>query len=357
MLLFEGISVWPTMALRLASFVLCVTLIFRSLNCLDRDLDEIAKALRLDKLRHEILAEGKSADRDRGFWAKRRDTFSLHLREPASNAPGPGQDCHIANFWRTYAYRGRKSERAWRAFVCVLIMFGFSLVLVPIFGGPNDPARGDATRIFYVVSTMLDVIATWFLIFLVGDATVFSCIFVRELRKVRSVWPKQSRQDFQALLALDEAAAEEWLDVQFVAMRTRCIMGLIYYPFIMMALLIVSRSSAFDSFAANPTLIITQGVSLAVVVGCVIWLRWEAEQIRKTASTRLTDMLIATRSGAQNGRKLDQRVTALKDLINRVESLRDGAFIAFSQQPMVRALLVPLGTYGGTYLLEYLTGS
>jgi hypothetical protein len=37
----------------------------------------------------------------------------------------------------------------------------------------------------------------------------------------------------------------------------------------------------------------------------------------------------------------------------RVEELHDGAFSPLSQQPLVRALLLPLGSLGGTALLEY----
>ena len=38
----------------------------------------------------------------------------------------------------------------------------------------------------------------------------------------------------------------------------------------------------------------------------------------------------------------------------RVEDLREGAFSPYSQQPVVRAMLLPLGSLGGTALLEYL---
>jgi hypothetical protein len=38
----------------------------------------------------------------------------------------------------------------------------------------------------------------------------------------------------------------------------------------------------------------------------------------------------------------------------RIEELREGAFSPFSQQPVVRAMLLPLGGLGGTALLNYL---
>ena len=40
--------------------------------------------------------------------------------------------------------------------------------------------------------------------------------------------------------------------------------------------------------------------------------------------------------------------------MRRIEELREGALSPFSQQPVVRAMLLPLGGFGGTALLNYL---
>jgi len=364
MLLFAGISVWPVVALRLANVVLCFALIFRAFHRLDGNLDEIRERLRLGERRQKIIAEQDAADLTRRFWARRRDTFSLSIgKRPPHPAETP-KESQVIDFWRTYVCRGRTGERVWRASACVLLMVGFSLVLLPIFGWPNDPARDGATRAVYIAVTTLDFFATQFLIFLVADATLFSCQLVRALRKApRSVWPKESEEAYRAQHGVGDAAADEWLTLNFVAMRTSCIMRLIYYPFIMIALLIVSRSTVFDNFAASGTILIPQAVSLAVVAGCVVWLRVEAEQIRKTAKTKLdemlTNMLIAAKTdGEPNQPGPDQeRVARLRELVEKVDALQEGAFSPFSQQPMVKAVLVPLTTYGGTYLVEHLTGS
>jgi hypothetical protein len=44
-------------------------------------------------------------------------------------------------------------------------------------------------------------------------------------------------------------------------------------------------------------------------------------------------------------------------LLQRIDELREGAFSPFSQQPLVRAMLLPLGSIGGTALIEYLLPS
>jgi hypothetical protein len=357
MLLSEGISVWPIIAMRTLSFAVCVVLIVYSLNRLDANIDAIARELRINDLREAIITEQKEADQHRFLWERLRDIFSLRLQERPPHGHEMDAPYEIVKFWRTYVYRGRPWARVGRVTFCVVVMFTFGSVLSVVFGPPNDPARDLATHQLYMATTTLDVFATQFLIFLVADATLFSCLFVHELRKVRSVWPERSRKAFRALLGVDGAPVDEWVDTQFVAMRTQCIINLIYLPFLMIALLIVSRSSAFDSFAASPTLILMHGVSLAVLVACILWLRWEAEQARNTARSNLTSALITIKSDERllKGFGRRQPAEALEKLISRVETLQEGAFAPITRQPVVRALLLPLGTYGGTAFLEHVS--
>jgi hypothetical protein len=78
-------------------------------------------------------------------------------------------------------------------------------------------------------------------------------------------------------------------------------------------------------------------------------LRWSAEASRAKARRRINGRLTAARKLKDDG-LADQ----LEMLLRRVDELRDGAFSPFSQQPVVRAMLLPLGSLGGTALLEYL---
>jgi hypothetical protein len=79
-------------------------------------------------------------------------------------------------------------------------------------------------------------------------------------------------------------------------------------------------------------------------------LNWSAEASRAKARQRLSDEIVKARDSKDEGRLASQ----LETMLRRVEELRDGAFSPFSQQPVVRAILLPLGSFGGTQLLEYL---
>ena len=71
---------------------------------------------------------------------------------------------------------------------------------------------------------------------------------------------------------------------------------------------------------------------------------------RAKARRRISDALSAARKAKNGGRLAGQ----LELLLARVEELRDGALTPPSQQPLVRAMLLPIGSFGGTALLEYL---
>jgi hypothetical protein len=96
--------------------------------------------------------------------------------------------------------------------------------------------------------------------------------------------------------------------------------------------------------------VVAIGVALLIVIACAVALRWAAEGSRAKARRRLNEHLIHARGQADDPQLTGQ----LELLLRRVEELREGAFSPFSQQPLVRAMLLPLGTFGGTALLQYL---
>jgi hypothetical protein len=233
-----------------------------------------------------------------------------------------------------------------RAAIGTLAMILLWLVLAPIFGEPNAPARGDLAFYLYRGVTILDVIATLFLTFLVADATLYSRSFVRQLTAIRSEWPARTVEHFAHTLGLRGENLDDWIDMQFLAKRTQCITSLIYYPFLMIALLVVSRSRVFDDFTTPATLVITQVISVAVVIGSVVALRLTAEKARGCATEHLTSKIIVAKGA-------DVKVASqLELMLARVENLRSGAFAPLSSQPFVKALLLPLLSYGGTVLVH-----
>jgi hypothetical protein len=267
--------------------------------------------------------------------------------------------------WRAYVGQEQLLPRFLRAFLFAAFMWLiFWFVFIPLFGKAIFSVRSDLAFSAYRWTTIPDVFFMLLLTYFVFDATWFCLLFVNKLRRPQTEWPPKTMEVYKKRLQLQTHPVDEWIDLDFLAKRTRCIGSLIYYPFVLIALLIVSRSAVFANYAPSLANLVAQGISLSVVFGCAIILWWAAKAARDTAKQNLTDGIIAARGhspkvadkssdATQNDSDDNPRYAKqLETLWIRVDQLNDGAFRPFSQQPLVRALLWPLGSFGWTNLIE-----
>ena len=344
--LLEGISVWPTILLRMATLLLCIWFIIHGWQRLNSNMKEIAGYLHLEHARKSVNDDEDERARTRPwiglvnrFWYRFPDDDSV-LRA----------DSNVARLWRMYHYQGRWTARFVRVAAGLVAMSLLWWILVSVFGNPSPPTRGPVSSEVYRWVTIALVFATMFLIFFVADTTSLCWRLVRSFRSETTNWPPETRRVF-AGQGLPTPVLDDWIDLRFVSERTKCITTLIYYPFLIIALLVVSRSRLFANYGTSVPILVSMGTSVLIVTVCAVALRWSAEASRAKARQRLIDLIVAARRSATGGRRADQ----LEAQLRRVEDLREGAFSPFSQQPLVRAMLLPLGGFGGTALLEYLT--
>jgi hypothetical protein len=223
-------------------------------------------------------------------------------------------------------------------------------LLAWVFGIPPIPARGNLSLAAYVTVTCLVGLCTLVLIALVADATLLTWRVVKAFRSETKIWPEETLQHFSQRLGLPSDVLDDWIDLVFVSKRTKCATTLIYFPFLIIALMAVSRSPLLANYHPNIADLVTVSLGVLIVIGCAVALRQSAEASRAKARRRLADQLIVARKGKSGGTLGAQ----LELLMKRVEELHEGAFSPLSQQPLVRAMLLPLGSLGGTALLEYL---
>jgi hypothetical protein len=350
MVLLDGISVWPTIFLRAATLALCIVLIIHGYLMLNKNIEKIAKDLHLVKTRETIKTQQDRIIRKSPPWIRFTSQFWFRLPDDdAVHQAGEHLPQEIFRFWRMYIHQGHWVARSFRVLAATLAMVLLGLLLFFVFGAPPIPARGAASWWAYVVVTAALVFATLFLIAFVADSTLLTWRVVKALREETSIWPAQTVREVGARLGLPPEALDDWIDLLFVSKRTKCHTVLIYFPFLIIALLIVSYSRLFANYGVIIPDIVTIGVAVLVVAACAVALRSSAEASRAKARRRISDALIVARK-AKDGRLADQ----LELLLARIEELREGAFTPMSQQPVVRAMLLPIGSFGGTALLEYL---
>lgn len=341
MSLIEGVSLWPTIGLRVLGVGLGVWLIFISLRSLEDNKTETRTEMELPPLQRRFFFDE---------WKK------LELRDQ----PTCVRLARIASlFWHSYppssnsftdlesGFAGDRRARCTRAGIATLAMLILGSILTVLWGPPNVPARGPVARELYLIVTIAEALATIFLTFLVADARLFSRSFIKRLTAMTTKWPPATVNKFRTMFGLEEADLADWTDMQYLAKRTSSITYLIYFPFLALAVLIISRSEFFDSFSNSWALIIVQLTSIAVVVGSVIALRATAENARSVARESLSAKIIfATGLGD------DKNTAQLEMLLARIDNLNDGAFAPWSSQPIVKAVLLPLLTYSATFLVH-----
>src|SRR5262249_29388160 len=159
-----------------------------------------------------------------------------------------------------------------------------------------------------------------FLALFVFDATLLCLLFLKKLRGVQTGWAPITIKLIEDRLGLQTHLLHDWVDLEFVAKRTRCIGSLIYYPFALIALLMVSRSTVFALYAPSLPHLMVQGISLAIVFGCAVMLCWSAKAARDKAKQNLTAGIIRAKRHQTQGSD-DGRAGQLETLLMRVVQL------------------------------------
>jgi hypothetical protein len=349
--LFEGISIWPTVALRAIGFLLALTLIWYTLRALEVNRKETLgryhelqpyktlctawSDLRKDKMSRRAAIWALLWFRPLAFDDVNQRDDNVRDEQPLGKiVPEP------SGHWRI---------RCLRALFATGVMYSFvmlwSYVLVEAH---YMPARGSFAQSSFWWVSRANFIAALFLTFLVADATLYSRSFIKRLTAMSTIWGQPTILQYQGhFQLLDPRDFRDWIGLQFLAERTRCINKLIYFPFLVLAILIFSRSHFFDDFSMPWSGVIAYSASFCILVGTAVAYRSTAEKARRVAARHLADRIIAAK-----GRGCDATAEQLQKLLTDTQELREGAFAPWTSQPLVRALLLPLLTYGGTILLH-----
>jgi hypothetical protein len=236
------------------------------------------------------------------------------------------------------------------------------------------PVRGAAHRQLVAWTLYAVLLALPLLVVTVADATVLECRFIRQLCRGRASFPPQTidrfkqtlGNEFAQMLGASRAAdplergksgpadpshtlLDDWITVQLVARRTRVVAPLVIWPFIVLALIVVARSRLFDNWALTLPVVLAATAYLLWLIGLAALLKLGAESLRRQALTRMNaDLLWLAGSGPP------AMVEPFRRLVTAVETHTTGAFAPFFEQPLFKALLVPLGSAGGARLFDQL---
>jgi hypothetical protein len=369
----SGASAWPSQLLRTLAIVLFAWFLDYAWCKSAQEADIVGAKYFPAKADAPAPAAGPRASPLRRAFETCRDA-TIWLWQPKVQVPEADGAVDGSALWLEYRRGLLGWPRLGRIALWSLVTIGLIVLVSALVGGaqPEIPARGIADRTLFLLTLIVGGLMLLFMMVLVADATVLTWRFIVLMKTGRTLYPRKTVRRFaaelgpklQALAATRIAARavdrrpdapgrntllDDWIDARLLGEHTAVIGPLIFFPFILLALMIVARSHLFDNWQIGNSI-------LVMFAGFVLWslamaalLNYGAEGARAKAVQRMqADLLWLKGSGPEYAGLAEQ----FPGLIDQVRNLRQGAFAPFFQQPLVRALLVPLGGAGGIQLLE-----
>lgn len=320
--LLEGISIWPTVYLRLVAFLVAGGLI-------------VTICRRSRKLEREV----------RGYFQKSEAADKPPAGAGPENSP-PTAGGH-EKFWEDYCRRSRPLQRFKRI---LFLVVPYALVcgsIIYAFGPPFVPFRGAASQWAHFVSLFLSILAFIVLLFWVVDATSLAVWVIKKIGKGFIDWSENAKADIAQRFGIKAEGSQAWIGLEVVVKVTEIVNKFIYYPVLVIILLGISRLTYFDRWDMPPGLLIVILIGLGLSISCAIRLRRRAEQLRKDVLTDLWERQLRSVGTGAESQKIDL-------LISHIKSIRCGAFAPFLEQPWVRATFIFLTSGSGLTALQFL---
>ena len=321
---FSGISIWPTEMLRLIAFMLAVFFMFKA----GFDLRANAKKIEADfSLAPLPLTRFRWRDLGIGFehW---------QMEEPPRTSRFSAEEA-----WHAYLCR----NKFWPRFIRIGVLFAlyccFAFTILQLFCQPLPPARGEmAFRVdnivFYVAGVGLLLLS-----FYVVDAIQLNSNFIRMFGREVTRWGREVVDRSHRHPPLTEEELSAYHEIFFVAQRTQAVAPLIWYPLLVLTLLVVARSSFFDNWTWPASVVLIFAITAAWALGSTFLLRRAAEQLRETALNDLRRFRLLDQESEAKRKTFDELMAEIRDL-------KMGAFAPLTEQPFIRAVLFPGATLG-----------
>lgn len=373
MFLFEGISAWPTLALRLLAVVISITALAWGWRTLRINRVEIEKAYHLDRhmSRLQMSLWGqllRLVNRERGTTPHRWRAalgrclflilFPLLVSERDWHTPkrltttiqsyvaDKRRIIFVTSFWREHCVAGTFGARMLRALLATWIFVVITSALFVLWPMEGAPIRGESS--IWMLNWLLPTLTFQLLVFWVVDANLLLTRFIRNLSTHYAIWPKALRKEHWRVFGVPlHPCIDDWMDMQLIAKRTATVNRLIYAPTVVMLILIASRNSVFDNWPTPPSIVISFLLTTLILLASALSLRRAAEQARGAALQRLDNYRLETPEDAPIYNKLEL-------IRGRIVALNTGAFSSYSQEPLVRALLLSLTGVGGSLIVDAL---
>lgn len=401
--MISGTSIWPAIIIRATAGVLAIVFIFMALDQLkdnarylaSKHKFAIARKTLVDRLRfvNKRYHDKKISTKLYVYLVTMIRTMFRRVIKKRNKASDIGLSNFNYVFVTSWGWQYSKNEkvsasdlfcqymamtrtRCWlaRVFIMTAVYFALSMLFVALSPSfPTSPISDAYSGKANFIVLLISVLSYLFLLFLVVDVTRVNARFVELLTKCKVMWERKDIKGFADEYCLKYDIASEKLKINLIVERANAVDPLIFLPFVILSLMIISRSSYFDRWYMSVELAVVIIVGALIALSSAVRLRRTAKKAQKNALKKLKDKYhcewckeSANKNVKANPASPANMVKPLKPgdvnvservklLIEEIENIQDGPFLPIARHPIVAAIAMPFGGIGSLYLIDYLT--
>ncbi|QPJ62261.1 MAG: hypothetical protein G3M70_10410 [Candidatus Nitronauta litoralis] len=358
----HGVSIWPTEIIRVLAIFIAILLFLNARKTIRESSDNLktyflTEDKNLNKNSHRFKMVTGFPGGPSKLWRfikspkkfLRAYEWSLIPKKPKNGCINP------VSFWKLFRLLDSFGFRMYRTCVLSILFTAFGILMARQWP-PYIPYRGVFNLTFdWIILYCLLIPSFLILVFFVVDATSLCSRFLHELRSRPTGWKKHTLEKLLSHKIENDTHIQyyrDWADIKIVAKQSETIQKIIIYPFYIEFLVIVSRSTLFDRWDAPISLSIIFFLCAAFPIFFAYRLQIDAKKIKEKCLENLSQNIIKLKE--QNFPESRKIIRQLKKFATEIETINEGTFRPFSQQPVIRNLLVPFSGYGGLALYEYI---
>ena len=319
--LTDGVSIWPSVVIRLIVICWCMGCVILGWTTLRLDHATLRYNYRLSK------------PPSSSFWGHLQNLIlSIRWVLTAPNTP-----CGtVQKIYEEYQKAGYMWCRLVRAAILTCIYLMFLQIVLAAFSDelPFNPCRGPSTCSFSDTILSIAVFGMILLNMFVFDAVVLCQGFVLRLKSVTAesgsaVLETQRRSEQQRNIPYFSSV----LMVRLVADHTEALHRLVFCPFIALFLMISSRNRYFDAWDFPIGLVFIWVIYAFIALTSIARLKTAAARVRECALSHLQDRMIEGEGGNQNGAQI-------RLLMEEIRGVQKGAYAPFLWHPAFGTSLI-----------------
>jgi len=348
--LFEGVSMWPTEAIRLIALILAsyfIVEVCRFPNHFTVWLEHHFQLPQLAEMRTRCRGFDRFAARCfpnerywKGPWARIKNWIFGKPDPEGSNTELAAklEGYAVLNDWLAWRNTPR---RLVSGLVLAIAFYAFATSLFTSFGAPRLPARGEAILFLdHFLMRGLLVPAFALLLMLVIDAVwtavrLLNRSFPDEGDRSEAIrWPEPTLTAYAEKFKLATNEMGPWVGMRFVEELTKRLYGIIGYPLIVALLLVIARSNINDNYVMPIAFKLVIVSSLMLLFMSDHALKKAADGARKRALRQLRARVTQCQ-GDDTGIRLER-------LVGMIEETEGVVYQSFTQRPIFRGSLLLL---------------